>query len=46
MARSRLSARGEEVTRMMPHAQLFQTLFEDRTQQYADKVLAAQATFG
>ena len=26
--------------------QLFQILFEDSTQQYADKVLAAQATFG
>ena len=31
---------------MVPHVQLFQTLFEDSTQQYADKVLAAQATFG
>ena len=40
---------GGELTRGVPTekcGQLFQQLFEDKTQEDAQKVLAAQATFG
>ena len=48
--RARARARRSRVlTRGVPpekRGQLFQQLFEDRTQEDAQKVLAAQATFG